>query len=51
VLVFVTTDLAEPNTELGVAINKLIWNEPRFDLIPDFFTQDFVADYSPRAVR
>lgn len=48
---FVGTDQAEQNARLGLAINALIWNERRFDLIPDFFTEDFVADYSPRAVR
>jgi predicted ester cyclase len=47
----VGTDRADQNARLGVAINALIWNERRFDLIPDFFTEDVVADHSPRAVH
>ncbi|MEZ5553420.1 MAG: ester cyclase [Pseudomonadales bacterium] len=39
------------NKELGLAINRDIWNAKRFDLIPDYFTEDFIADYSPRVVR
>lgn len=46
-----STDLADQNRRLGFAINELIWNERRFDRIPEFFTEDFVADYSPRVVR
>lgn len=39
------------NRELGLRINKEIWNEQRFENIPHYFTEDFVADYSPRVVR
>ncbi len=43
--------LAEENRELGLRINREIWNNQRFELIPECFTEDFVADYSPRVVR
>ena len=43
--------LAEDNRKLGVRINTEIWNRQRFELIPECFTEDFVADYSPRVVR
>ena len=42
---------AERNKQLGLQINKEIWNEQLFQNIPDYFTEDFVADYSPRIVR
>lgn len=45
------TSLAEQNKALGLRINKEIWNKQRFELIPECFTEDFVADYSPRVVR
>ena len=45
------TRLADENRTLGLRINAEIWNKQRFELIPDFFTKDFVADYSPRVVR
>jgi len=45
------TKLAEENKALGLRINTEIWNKQRFDLIPECFTEDFVADYSPRVVR
>lgn len=44
-------DTDEQNRRLGLAINQEIWNERRFDRIPDYFTEDFVADYSPRVIR
>lgn len=44
-------NVLEKNQELGIRINEEIWNNQRFDLIPELFTEDFVADYSPRAVR
>jgi steroid delta-isomerase-like uncharacterized protein len=39
------------NRELGLKINREIWNERRFEQIPEYFAEDFVADYSPYAVR
>ena len=45
------TNLAEQNKALGLRINAEIWNKQRFELIPECFTEDFVADYSPRVVR
>jgi predicted ester cyclase len=39
------------NRELGFKINREIWNERRFDRIAQYFAEDFVADYSPYAVR
>lgn len=39
------------NRRLGLAINEEIWNGRRFDKIADYFTDDFVADYSPRVIR
>jgi hypothetical protein len=44
-------DVAERNRNLGLAINRDIWNGRRFELIPQYFSEDFVADYSPRVVR
>lgn len=45
------TSLADQNRALGLRINTEIWNKQRFDIIPECFTEDFVADYSPRVVR
>lgn len=45
------TSLSEHNKALGLRINAEIWNKQRFELIPECFTEDFVADYSPRVVR
>lgn len=42
---------ADDNKALGLRINTEIWNKQRFELIPECFTEDFVADYSPRVVR
>ena len=39
------------NRELGLRINQDVWNNQQFDTIPEYFTEDFVADYSPRVVR
>jgi predicted ester cyclase len=44
-------DLPVRNRELGLAINRDVWNGRRFDLIPQYFSEDFVADYAPRSVR
>ena len=45
------TNLAEKNRALGLRINTEIWNNQKFELIPECFTEDFVADYSPRVIR
>jgi len=45
------TTAATFNRELGLRINREIWNERRFEKIPDYFAEDFVADYSPAFVR
>lgn len=45
------TSLAEQNKAPGLRINAEIWNKQKFELIPECFTEDFVADYSPRVVR
>ncbi|MEM7098938.1 MAG: ester cyclase [Pseudomonadota bacterium] len=45
------TNLAEENKALGLRINSEIWNKQRFELIPECFAEDFIADYSPRVVR
>jgi len=44
-------DRAAFNRELGFKINREIWNERRLERIPEYFAEDFVADYSPYAVR
>lgn len=44
-------DRAAFNRELGLKINREIWNERRLERIPEYFAEDFVADYSPYAVR
>lgn len=44
-------NLVEKNRALGLRINAEIWNKQNYDLIPECFTEDFVADYSPRVVR
>lgn len=43
--------LADENKTLGLRINAEIWNEQKFELIPECFTEDFIADYSPRVIR
>lgn len=45
------TTVCEQNRRLGLAINEEIWNGRRFERIPLYFCEDFVADYSPRVVR
>ena len=44
------TNAAAFNRELGLKVNREIWNERRFERIPDYFAEDFVADYSPSFV-
>jgi predicted ester cyclase len=45
------TKAAAFNRELGLKINREIWNGRRFDKIPEYFAEEFVADYSPTFVR
>ena len=45
------TTAAAFNRELGLKINREIWNGRQFDKIPDYFAEDFVSDYSPAFVR
>lgn len=42
---------ADLNREIGLAVNGEIWNERRFDRIPELFAEDFVMDYAPAFVR
>jgi len=42
---------AHVHRELGLRINREIWNERRFERIPAYFSEDFVADYSPYAIH
>ena len=44
-------DRAAFNRELGLKINREIWNERRVERIPDYFAEEFVADYSPYGIR
>jgi predicted ester cyclase len=45
------TTAAAFNRELGLKINREIWNGRQFDKIPEYFAEDFVSDYSPSFVR
>lgn len=45
------TDISERNRRLALAINEEIWNGRQLEKIPDYFDEDFVADYSPRVIR
>lgn len=42
---------ADFNCELARNINRDIWNEQRFDKLADYFSDDFVMDYTPHFVR
>ncbi len=44
-------DVIDYNRRLALRINQEIWNEQKLELIPECFTEDFVADYSPRVIR
>jgi predicted ester cyclase len=44
-------DRVAHNRKLGLRINRDIWNDRRFERIPSYFAEDFVADYSPYAVH
>ena len=39
------------NRELGLKINRDIWNGRQFDRIPEYFAEDFTSEYSPSLVR
>ena len=43
--------MSEANRKLGLAINQDIWNEKKFEKIPEYYTEDFISDYSPFIVR
>lgn len=45
------TSASEHNRELARLINRDIWNDRRFDKLADYFSDDFVMDYSPHFVR
>ena len=45
------TTAAAFNRELGLKINREIWNGRQFDKIPEYFAEEFVSDYSPHFVR
>ena len=45
------TSAATFNRELGLKINREVWNGRQFDRIPEYFAEDFVSDYSPSFVR
>ncbi len=45
------TKAAAFNRELGLRINREIWNGRQFDKIPEYFAEEFVSDYSPNVVR
>ena len=45
------TKAAAFNRELGLKINRDIWNGRQFDKIPEYFAEDLVSDYSPGFVR
>src|SRR4029078_6534394 len=38
------------NRELGLKINREVWNGRQLDKIAEYFAEDFVADYSPAVV-
>lgn len=38
------------NRELGLRINREIWNDGRLDKVADYFSTDFLADRSPYGV-
>jgi ketosteroid isomerase-like protein len=38
------------NRELGLKINREVWNGRQLDKIAEYFAEDFVADYSPAFV-
>ena len=40
---------AEFNRSLGLKINREIWNEGKVDLIPQYFSENFVSDRGPRS--
>jgi predicted ester cyclase len=44
------SERADFNRELGLKINREIWNEGRLERIADYFAEDFVADRTPYGV-
>jgi hypothetical protein len=45
------TEAAAFNRDLGLRINREIWNGRVFDKIPEYFAEEFVSDYSPNFAR
>ncbi len=41
--------MSEQNKEIVRQLTAEIWNSRRLDRIPDFFSEDYVADYRPYA--
>ncbi len=41
----------EKNKELVRQITEQLWNGRAYDRIPEFYAEDYVADYSPYAIR
>ncbi len=44
------SSVAAFNRELGLRINREIWNEGRVEKLADYFAADFIADRSPYGV-
>ena len=45
------TTAAAFNRELGLKINREIWNQRQFEKIPEYFAEEFVSDYPPHSIR
>jgi steroid delta-isomerase-like uncharacterized protein len=39
------------NRELGIRINREIWNEGQLDKVAAYYAEDVVVDYAPQPVR
>ena len=44
------TTAAAFNRELGLKINREIWNQRQFEKIPEYFAEDFVSHYPPQSI-
>ena len=45
------SELAARNRELGLKINREIWNGGQIDKVAEYYSSDVVSDYSPYIVR
>jgi predicted ester cyclase len=45
------TSTAAFNRELGLKINREIWNQRQFEKIPEYFAEEFISEYSPNPPR